>query len=166
MKRFFAIILVAAALVSCKPLQEQITVNDCNLEGLDNVSLASKQLKLGTSLTIDAENESCQNISVTKLYAELFNKNDKRVATIELGCEKGNPKPTLHRRSSEKVSVPLLVGFDSPLSVITLGTMSLDDFAEKGYTVTYDATLKAGLVSKRFRDTKVPVAHLVKMLER
>ena len=88
------------------------------------------------------------------------------MATIELGCEKGDPKPTLHRRSSEVVSVPLLVGFDSPLSIITLSTMSLDDFAEKGYTVTYDATLKAGLMSKRFRDEKVPVEQLVKMFER
>ena len=166
MKRFFAIILVVAALVSCKPLEEQITVNDCNLESLDNVSIAQSQLKLGTSLTIDAENESCQNISVTKLYAELFNKNEKRVATIELAGEKGDPKPTLHSRSSEKVSVPLLIGFDSPLSVITLSTMSLDDYAEKGYTVTYDCTLTAGIVSKRFRDEKVPVARLVKMLER
>ena len=166
MKRFFAIILVAAALVSCKPLQEQITVNDCNLESLDNVSLGNNQLKLGTSLTIDANNESCRNISVTKLYAELFNKNGKRVATIELACAKGDPKPTLHRRSSEVVSVPLLVGFDNPLSAITLAAMSPEDFAEKGYKVTYDATLKAGLMSKRFRDEKVPVEQLVKMFER
>lgn len=166
MKRFLAIILVALALASCKPIQEQINVNDWSIESLDGLSLAQKQLKLGTSLTLDADNASCQDISISKLFAEVFNKNGKRVATIELGGEKGDPNPTLHRRTSEKVTVPLLVGFDNPLSAITLASMSIEEYAEKGYTVTYDCTLKAGIFCKRFRDANVPVATLVKMFEK
>lgn len=153
-------------MVSCKPIQEQINIHDWSLESLDGVSLAQKQLKLGTSLTLDADNASCQDISISKLFAEIFNKNGKRVATIELAGEKGSSNPTLHRRTSEKVNVPLLVGFDNPLSAITLASMSVEEYAEKGYTVTYDCTLKAGIFSKRFRDEKVPVATLVKMFER
>lgn len=153
-------------MVSCKPIQEQINIHDWSLESLDGVSLAQKQLKLGTSLTLDADNASCQDISISKLFAEIFNKNGKRVATIELAGEKDSSNPTLHRRTSEKVNVPLLVGFDNPLSAITLASMSVEEYAEKGYTVTYDCTLKAGIFSKRFRDEKVPVATLVKMFER
>ena len=166
MKRILAILALALALVSCKPIQEQINIHDWSLASLDGVSLAQKQLKLGTSLTLDADNASCQDISITKLYAEIFNKNGKRVATVELGGEKGDPNPTLHRRTSEKVTVPLLVGFDNPLSAITLAAMSMEEYAEKGYTVTYDCTLKAGLFAKRFRDENVPAATLVKMFER
>lgn len=166
MKRVFAIIVLAFAFVACTPIQEQITVNDYSLESLENVFLAQKQLQMGTSLMVDADNASCLNITLAELNAELFNRSGKRVATVTLDTRKGEKKPTLHRKSSEQVTIPLLVGLDNPLSAITLASMSPDDFAEKGYTLDYDCTFRAGLFSKRMHDTKVPVDQLVKMLQR
>ena len=166
MKRIFAILLVAAAFAACTPIQEQVRVNDCTLANLDNLSLAQKQIQVGGSLLIDAENDSGSDITLTALKAELYNRSGKRVATLALATPKGEKKPVLKRKSAAQVTVPLLVGFDNPLSAIALAAMDLGDYAEKGYTVDYDCTLRAGCLKKRFRDTKVPVEQLIMMFDK
>ena len=60
----------------------------------------------------------------------------------------------------------LKMNFENPLSILTLAAMSIDDYSDKGYSVTYDCTLKAGCFSKRLQDTKVPIATLKKMFEK
>lgn len=163
MKKFFAIVALALAFASCTPIQEQITVNDFSLESLENVFLAQKQLQMGTCLLVDATNESCWDITLAALNADLFSRNGKRVGTLTLDTRKGEKKPCLHHKTNEQVVIPLLVGLDNPLSAITLAAMSLDDFAEKGYTVDYDCTFRAGIFSKRMHAEKVPVDQLTKM---
>lgn len=165
MKRFLAIALIVFSFVACKPIDEQINIHDYTLENPNNVALGLSQLSLDTKLLLDADNNSGLNIVLTDLSASLFNKNGKKVADIALGTKKGEKKPTLHRKTSEQVEIPLKVDFDNPLSALTLLAMSVDDFGEKGYTVDYDLTLKAGCLKKRFSENEVPVKELVKKLQ-
>ena len=166
MKRFFAIALLVLSLSACKPISEQIVVRDYSLDKPGNVALGLSQLSLESALLLEADNFSGMNVTLKAFEAELYNKSDKKVADISLATKRGESKPVLHRKSSETVSVPLRVDFDNPLSAITLVAMSLEDFGEKGYTVDYDCTLKAGCLKKRFQGHKVPVETLIKMLER
>ena len=166
MRKFLAIALVVISLAACKPISEQINIHDYSIEKLDNVSLGLSQLSLDTNLMLEADNNSAYDLSLTKLFAELYNKSDKKVATVTLATKKGEAKPTLHRRTSEEVAVPLKVDFANPLSAITLVAMSLEEYGERGYTVDYDLTLKAGCFKKRFQGHDVPVKELVKMLQK
>ena len=166
MKKFLAIAALVLSLVACKPISEQININDWSLESADNLSLGLTQLGFDTNLVLEADNNSSMDIRLTKLYAELYNKSDKLVATVELAKAKGETLPVLHRRSSETVAIPLRMNFENPLSILTLAAMSLDDYSEKGYSVTYDCTLKAGCFGKRLQETKVPLATLKKMFEK
>lgn len=166
MRKFLAIALVLFSLVACKPINEQINVHDYSFEGLDNIAGGLTQFSMDTNLLLEADNNSGMDIVLTKFEAEVYNKNDKKVATLDLATKKGETKPTLHRKTSEKVAVPLTVDFDSPLSALTLLAMSLDDFSNKGYTVDYDLTLKAGCFKRRFQGHAVPVESLVKMLQK
>ncbi len=166
MKKILVIAALVLSLVACKPISEQININDWSLESADNLSLGLTQLGFDTNLVLEADNNSSMDIRLTKLYAELYNKSDKLVATVELAREKGETLPVLHRRSSETVAIPLRMNFENPLSILTLAAMSLDDYSEKGYSVTYDCTLKAGCFGKRLQETKVPLATLKKMFEK
>ena len=170
MKRFFKIsaigFLIAFATMSCTPLSEQIEINRCELASLDNVSLGSGQLSLGTNLKLEADNSSCRDITLQKLSARIYSKGGKEVAQVVFNAEKGEPKPTLHRRSSEEVLIPVEITFDNPLSALSLAAMTLADYGEKGYTVSYDCTIGTGLFGKKFSGTKVPIEDFVKMLEK
>lgn len=166
MKKILVIAALVLSLVACKPLSEQVVINDWSLDNPDNLSLGLTQLGFDTDLVIEADNNSSMDIRLAKLYAELYNKSDKLVATIELAREKGETLPVLHRRSSEAVAIPLRMNFENPLSILTLAAMSIDDYSEKGYSVSYDCTLKAGCLKKRLQDEKVPVAKLKKMLDK
>ena len=159
----FAIVLVLA---SCKPIQEQIEIKGCELESLESVNLGLGQVTFDTVLKLDAENTSCRDISLARLYARIFTKSGKEVATVTYSGKKGEPKPTLHRRSEESVSIPLELVFDNPLSAISLAAMSLEDYGTKGYTVSYDCTVASGLFRKRFTADKQPIENLVKMFDR
>ncbi len=166
MKKILVIAALVLSLVACKPISEQININDWSLESADNLSLGLTQLGFDTNLVLEADNNSSMDIRLTKLYAELYNRSDKLVATVELATAKGETLPVLHRRSSETVAIPLRMNFENPLSILTLAAMSLDDYSEKGYSVTYDCTLKAGCFGKRLQETKVPLATLKKMFEK
>ena len=166
MKKILVIAALVLSLVGCKPISEQININDWSLESADNLSLGLTQLGFDTNLVLEADNNSSMDIRLTKLYAELYNKSDKLVATVELAKAKGETLPVLHRRSSETVAIPLRMNFENPLSILTLAAMSLDDYSEKGYSVTYDCTLRAGCFGKRLQETKVPLATLKKMFEK
>ncbi len=165
MRNFLAIVLVLFSLSACKPLSEQINVNDYSLENVGNVALGLSQLSADANLLIDADNASGMDITLSDLTAELYTKSGKKVATVGLATGIGRDKPILHRRTSEQVKVPLKIDFDSPLSAITLLAMSMKDYGEKGYTVDYDLTLKAGIFKKRFRQDSIPVKDLVKTLQ-
>ena len=170
MKRFFKIsalvLLIAFATVACKPLSEQIEINKCELASLDNVHLGAGQLSLGTNLKLEADNSSCRDITLQKLSARIYSKGGKEVAQVIFDGKKGEDKPTLHRRSSEEVEIPLEITFDNPLSALSLAAMTLVDYGEKGYTVSYDCTIGAGCFRKKFSGTKVPIEDFVKMLEK
>ncbi len=170
MKRFFKIsaLIFAFALttVACKPLSEQIEINRCELASLDNVHLGSGQLSLGTNLKVEADNSSSRDITLQKLSARIYSKGDQEVAQVIFDGKKGEVKPTLHRHSSEEVSIPLEITFDNPLSALSLAAMTLVDYGEKGYTVSYDCTIGAGCLRKKFSGTKVPIENFVKMLEK
>lgn len=166
MKKILAIAALMLSLVACKPISEQININDWSLDSADNLSLGLTQLGFDTNLVLEADNNSAMDIRLTKLYAELYNKSDKLVATIELDKTRGETLPVLHRHSSETVAIPLSINFENPLSILTMAAMSLDDYSEKGYSVTYDCTLKAGCFSKRLQEVKVPLATLKKMFEK
>ena len=159
----FAIVL---ATVACKPIEEQVEIYGCEMESLESVNLGAGRLTFGTILTLDAKNASCSDITLSKLDAKVYTRSGKNVATLQYKHRKGAVRPTLHHRSEESVNVPLSVSFDNPLSALTLAAMTLDDYASKGYTVSYDCTLRAGLMAKRFRETNVPIDNLVKMLDK
>ena len=160
---FVAIALLAAA---CTPLSEQVEVTGCDIESLESVSLASGQISLGTTLSLDGRNDSCRDLSLVKLYAEVFSRSGKRVAIVSFEAEKGEKRPTLHRHSTETVEIPLLVSFDNPLSALSFAAMTIEEYGEKGYTLSYDCTLKAGCLKKRFTEDKVPVEYLAKQFDR
>lgn len=170
MKKIFKISVfvfaIALVLASCKPVREQVEIKGCELESLEGVSLGLGQVSFNTLLKLDASNASGRDISLARLYATIFTKSGKEVATVTYSGQKGDPLPTLSRRSEQAVDIPLEVVFDNPLSAITLAAMSLDDYAAKGYTVSYDCTLKSGCIKKRFKGEKVPVETIVKMLDK
>ena len=169
MKKIFKISLFVFAIalaVACKPLSEQIEINGCELESFDGLSLGAGQLNLGTTLQVDGSNSSCRDISLSKFSAEIFSKSGKRVATVTYPKKKGEKLPTLHRRSTESVSIPLQVSFDNPLSALSLASMTLDDYSEKGYTVSYDCTFRSGCLQKRFTADKVPMAELSSVFDK
>ncbi|MBO4557232.1 MAG: hypothetical protein J5693_01325 [Bacteroidales bacterium] len=168
MRRNFKIIAfvfaIALSLASCKPLHEQISINDYSLDNLGSISVGLTQLSVGADLNVDADNASCYDIVLKKLYAQIYSKNGKLFATVTLDAKKDIGKPTLKRRSSQLVDIPLQIEFESPLSALALA--DLDAFVKRGYTVNYDCTLKAGIFQKRFKEEDVPLEQLVKMLEK
>ena len=168
MRRFLSIIIVAVALVvaACTPLSEQVEVTGCEIDHLESVSLTPGQISLGTTLSLYGRNDSCRDISLKKLSAEVFSKSGKRVATVTYAAKKGEARPTLHRHSQETAEIPLLVCFDNPLSAISLAAMTMDDYGEKGYVVSYDCTIMAGCLSKRFTADRVPIEDLAKQLDK
>ena len=170
MKKFFKISVlvftIALLTASCKPLEEQIAINGCELESLESVSLEAGLMTFGTVLTLDAANTSCSDISLKKLNATILSKSGKEVATVTFSGKKGEKNPTLHHRSSEAVAVPLTVSFDNPLSALSLASMALEDYGKKGYTVNYDCTLRAGCLAKRFVGNNVPIEEIVKMFDK
>ena len=166
MRKFLAIVLFVFSLVACKPLSEQINVHDYSLENVDNVALGLSQISADANLLIEADNSSNMDITLSDLSAELYTRSGKKVATVGLATKRGEAKPVLHRKTSEQVTVPLKIDFDSPLSAITLLAMSMQDYGEKGYTVDYDLTLRAGCFKKRFQQDSVPVRELVNKLQK
>lgn len=170
MKKFFKIsilvIVIAIAAVACKPVSEQIEVTGCEMESLESVRLGAGQLIFGTVLTLDASNASAMDITLKKLNAHVYSKSGKSVAAVKFDGKKNKIKPVLHRHSEEQVQIPLEVSFDNPLSALSLASMALEDYGSKGYTVSYDCTLKAGCFSKRFHEGNVPVEKLVKMIDK
>ena len=166
MRKFLAILLVAFSLAACKPLNEQINVHDYSLEKVDNVALGLSQLSADANLLIEVDNNSGLDITLSDLAAEVYTRSGKKVATVGLATRIGKARPVIHRKTSEEVEVPLKIDFDSPLSAITLLAMSMQEYGEKGYTVDYDLTLKAGCIKKRFREDNVPVKELLNRLQR
>lgn len=170
MSKFFkiaAIVFTIALMgVSCTPISEKIAINGCDIEGLESVSLGAGQLNLGTELIVDASNSSALDVSLADFGAEIFSRSGKRVGTVTYVPEKGQKNPTLPRRSEALVHIPLKVSFDNPLSALSLASMTFGDYGDKGYTVSYNCKLKAGLVSKRFKADKVPIADLAKAFDR
>ena len=170
MKKFFIISVfvftIVLVMASCTPLSEQIEIDGCEMASLESVNLGGGRMTFGTILTLSASNASGQDISLAKLDAEVFSKSGKSVATVTFGGKKGEARPTLHRRSAEDVQIPLDITFDNPLSALSLAAMTLEDYGTKGYTVSYDCTLKAGCLSKRFKESNVPIENLVKMLDK
>lgn len=170
MSKFFKISVFVFAIVlglaSCTPIQEQIEIKGCELTSLESVSLGLGQVSFGTVLLVDASNASSRDISVARLYAQIYSRSGKEVATVTYSSQKGEALPTLHRRSEESVEIPLEVIFDNPLSALSLAAMSIEDYGSKGYTVSYDCTLKSGCIRKRFKEEKVPIENLVKMLDK
>ena len=120
MKKILVIAAFMLSLVACKPISEQININDWSLDNPDNLSVGLTQLGFDTNLLLEADNNSAMDIRLTKLYAELYNRSDKLVATVELAKAKGETLPVLHKRSSETVAVPLKMNFENPLSILTL----------------------------------------------
>lgn len=166
MKRYFALALLLFSLAACTPLSEQVSVSGCRLESVDNLSMGMGELSVGAFLVVDAENSSSRDISLSEFSAEIFSKSDKKLATITLAAENGAQKPTLPRKSSGEVRLPLQIEFDNPITAITMAAMSLQDYGSKGFTVSYDCTFTSGLIKKHFSAEKVPADEMINMFSK